>query len=140
MMPPYHIDAKALSKYKILFGVFVMPMKQKKFCIYQGCSNYAIREGYCEEHIPKTNREYRSYERWYGWGTWKRIRAKKLRECPLCEECRRQGRMMKATDVDHIIAHKGNWKLFTNYDNLQSLCHSCHSEKTSKEINEGRGV
>lgn len=44
-----------------------------------------------------------------------------------------------ATDVDHVIAHRGNWDLFLggdeNYSNLQGLCHAHHSEKTAQENN-----
>ena len=39
-----------------------------------------------------------------------------------------------AKEVDHIIPHKGNMKLFWDSDNNWSpLCKSCHSKKTAKE-------
>jgi 5-methylcytosine-specific restriction protein A len=41
---------------------------------------------------------------------------------------------VRATDVDHIEPHKGSWERFTDRDNLQSLCHSCHSRKTLAEM------
>jgi len=44
-----------------------------------------------------------------------------------------------ATDVDHIVPHKGNWELFLggeNFENLAGLCHAHHSEKTAKENRE----
>ena len=43
------------------------------------------------------------------------------------------GRRVRATDVDHIRDHRGDWALFTDRSNLQSLCHSCHSRKTMRE-------
>ena len=35
-----------------------------------------------------------------------------LRRHPLCVECMKQGRYVKATDVDHIIPHRGDKILF----------------------------
>ena len=32
-----------------------------------------------------------------------------------------------ATVIDHKIPHKGDYDLFWNQDNWQSLCASCHS-------------
>jgi len=52
---------------------------------------------------------------------------------PWCRECARQGRRVRATDVDHIEPHNGDWERFTDPSNLQSLCHSCHSAKTMAE-------
>ena len=38
-----------------------------------------------------------------------------------------------ATDVDHIIPHRGDKKLFWDSGNWQSLCHECHSRKSYSE-------
>jgi 5-methylcytosine-specific restriction protein A len=39
-----------------------------------------------------------------------------------------------ATDVHHVERHSGDVeKFYTN--NLQALCHSCHSKKTVVEMN-----
>jgi len=40
--------------------------------------------------------------------------------------------------VDHIQDHKGDRALFADLDNLESLCHSCHSRKTAAELWEKR--
>jgi 5-methylcytosine-specific restriction protein A len=47
--------------------------------------------------------------------------------------CQAEGHTVSATDVDHITPHKGNKELFYDVSNLQSLCHSHHSQKTAKE-------
>ena len=44
-----------------------------------------------------------------------------------------QGRAVPATDVDHIRPHKGNEDLMWDEENLQALCHACHSRKTAAE-------
>ena len=49
-------------------------------------------------------------------------------------ECARRGLRVRATDVDHIVDHKGDWGKFTDRSNLESLCHPCHSRKTMREV------
>ena len=53
---------------------------------------------------------------------------------PFCRECAKQGLRVWATDVDHIEPHRGDWSKFTDRNNLQSLCHACHSRKTAEEM------
>lgn len=63
---------------------------------------------------------------------WRKRRRVKLLKDPLCEECKREGRLTLATDVDHVIPHRGDRRLFDDDDNLQSLCKPCHSKKTAR--------
>ena len=58
---------------------------------------------------------------------WRKVRIRHLNEYPLCALCARQGVDTEATVVDHVVEHKGNYDLFWNQDNWQSLCASCHS-------------
>ena len=44
-----------------------------------------------------------------------------------------EGRYVKATDVDHIVPHRGDKKLFWDESNWQALCHRHHSIKTRNE-------
>ena len=43
-----------------------------------------------------------------------------------------------ATIVDHKIPHRGNYELFWDSDNWQSLCKRCHD--SGKKIKENSGV
>ena len=52
---------------------------------------------------------------------------------PFCRECAKRGERVPASDVDHIIPHRGDLDLFNDKNNLQSLCHRCHSIKTMAE-------
>ena len=61
---------------------------------------------------------------------WRRLRAAVLREQPLCAACKTE----MATDVDHIDDDPTN----NDRDNLQGLCHECHSRKTNEDM--GRKV
>lgn len=114
-----------------------MANKPLRPCKYPGCS-VLVPGGYCQAHRPK-DRSQRSEEsqawRWmYGTETWRQLRAGQLLREPWCRECAARGIRQRATDVDHIAAHRGDWAAFTDPTNLQSLCHSCHSRKTSEEM------
>ncbi len=63
---------------------------------------------------------------------WMAIRDKVFkRDCGICVECTRHGRITVATQVDHVkpLAMGGTDDL----DNLESICHQCHSVKTAAE-------
>jgi len=47
---------------------------------------------------------------------------------PLCCGCGAE-----ATDVDHMMPHRGDPGLMYANENVQSLCHECHSRKTARE-------
>jgi len=59
-----------------------------------------------------------------GYGpAWQKIREEHLAMEPWCRRCG-----TKATDVDHIVPKRQGGS--NDHSNLQSLCHSCHSQKT----------
>lgn len=64
---------------------------------------------------------------------WHKERKKFLAENPWCSECLKQGIYTPATEVDHVIPHKGNQELFWDRNNWDSKCKSCHSRKTRLE-------
>lgn len=104
-----------------------------KPCKHPGCKEYAVVNGYCEKHKKDKFNFFRYVKRIspskLGYNRrWDRERKEFLKANPLCKICGRP-----ATEVDHIIPHKGNQILFWNKSNWQSLCHSCHSKKTIRE-------
>ena len=109
--------------------VMGMPMRPKRPCSYPGCPR--LTEGrFCEEHKKQAIRQYERYardpvaKRRYG-SVWQKIRARFLSKHPLCEECRKEGRLTKATEVHHILPldHGGTH----DESNLMALCKPCHS-------------
>lgn len=118
-----------------------MAMKPLRPCRKPGCSELT-RDGWCPKHIPKpTERsaEAKQYRRWYSLPIWTDdLRPNQLLNEPFCRECAKLGQRVYATDVDHIEDHKGSWEKFTDRENLQSLCHRCHSRKTMQELNKKR--
>ena len=81
------------------------------------------------------------WHKWYSLAIWRSpkhgLRLGQLRKQPLCEFCLARGDVTPANTVDHRLAHKGDWELFTDPDNLQSLCEPHHT-RTKAEI-ESRG-
>ena len=118
-----------------------MPRRAKRGCAHRGCPNLveAGAGGYCPTHAAQHQVERNkridaqrgtAAQRGYD-ARWRRIRAMYLRNNPLCVHCLANGHTTPATDVDHItpLAVGGTHAP----DNLQSLCHSCHSRKTVQQ-------
>ncbi|MWW08626.1 HNH endonuclease [Pseudomonas aeruginosa] len=73
-----------------------------------------------------------STQRGYGY-RWQQARARFLAKDPLCRSCSEAGRVVEATEVDHIISHRGDMELFWQESNWMALCKACHSKKTATE-------
>ena len=108
-----------------------MPTKPKVPCKHPGCASLVPPgQKYCEKHKALHPEEVRSAAgRGYG-SRWQKARKLYLEEHPLCVECMKEGRYVKATDVDHIVPHRGDQKLFWDRSNWQALCKRCHDQKT----------
>lgn len=118
-----------------------MAMKPLRPCRHPGCCTL-VAEGYCETHRPHRtcdrSEEARSWRWMYKTPEWEQLRGDQLLREPFCRTCARRGLRVRATDVDHIVDHKGDWAVFTDPNNLESLCHSCHSRKTARELWQNR--
>ena len=110
----------------------------RRFCEFPGCHELAEKGGhYCKKHAILKEKQRRLAQlqshdkspavRGYN-AKWNKARKIFLASHPLCAVCG-----APATDVDHIIPHKGNKNLFWDQSNWQALCHSCHSRKTARE-------
>ncbi len=118
-----------------------MAMKPLRPCRHPGCG-VLVESGYCAAHQPKRAGRSEASKRWrwmYQTETWRRLRSEQLLREPFCRTCAASGRRTAATDVDHIRDHKGDWTLFSDALNLESLCHSCHSRKTAREMRRNSG-
>ena len=117
-----------------------MAHKPLRPCRKPGCPNLTP-DGWCPAHKPKPTQRGRS-AKWHGWYSlpiWTQVlRPNQLLREPFCRECAKQGLRTRATVVDHIVPHRGDWSLFTARDNLQSLCKHHHDAKTMQEMNEMR--
>ena len=109
-----------------------MARRPPRPCRHPGCRELT-RDGWCERHRPQRTgrRESAAWHSWYSLPVWTDdLRPAQLLREPFCRECARRGVRTAATDVDHVQDHKGDWARFTDRENLESLCHSCHSRKT----------
>jgi len=53
-----------------------------------------------------------------------------MRDCGICKMC---GMSKNKMIVDHIVELKDGGEAF-DYNNLETLCVSCHNKKTTEEI------
>lgn len=119
-------------------------------CRESGCLQFA-RDGekYCAAHLHSNSRTERSNyaaHELYNRSSWRSkkygLRALILRRDPLCtceegETCHGKGNEGRcremSTEVDHIIDHHGDEKLFYAHENCRGLCAACHARKTAKK-------
>ena len=115
-----------------------MPKMPPKQCTSPGCPNYAVYRGKCEAHRKEATGQWkgkRDVGRLPGW-EWARVRKRILeRDAWLCQPCTRAGRVVKATEVDHIKPKSQGGT--DSPDNLEAICKTCHEEKSKQEAKQG---
>ena len=70
----------------------------------------------------------------YHTARWTRLSRAFKASHPLCEECKKKGKITPADVTDHVVP----WPIcgaegFFNEDNLQALCHNCNHEKGQRD-------
>lgn len=86
----------------------------------------AARQAERKQRANKRDK-YRGSAASRGYGSrWRRLRRMILNQQPLCVRCG-----APATDVDHIVPRAAGGD--DSASNLQGLCKSCHSRKTSTQ-------
>lgn len=112
-----------------------MPQRPGSACRRPGCAGI-VRNGLCSSCGPlkaqrqaeEDGRRGTAAQRGYG-ARWQRARMRFLVAHPLCADCLREGRTTAATDVHHKLARRAGGS--DDADNLEALCHSCHSKRTA---------
>lgn len=106
-----------------------MPRKPASPCSHPGCPKLT-HDRYCTEHAKLAEHNYRKYERdpaidrRYG-RQWRKVRARYVALHPVCEQCKKEGRLTPTQEVHHILPlSRGGSHDFTN---LMALCKPCHS-------------
>lgn len=81
-----------------------------------------------QRDYDRTRRDQDS-KRFYNSGAWKKVRRLKLSQSPLCELCLHSTprQLRPASHVHHKIELRDDRSLGLDLDNLQALCHGCHS-------------
>lgn len=121
------------------------------FCSQPGCTGIALEGRFCASHVADNYVKRRDRRRenpetrgWYDLACWRSpkrgLRAWKLMQDPLCQDCK----VRAAWDVHHLDdswreGGPGAWEKFMDRNNLQSLCHQCHSRITATREMEKKG-
>ena len=112
-------------------------------CLTLGCREERSKfNAYCMGH---GGRDTFDYKRWnasekrrlandrYQTTQWRKLRQIQLSKHPLCAACLSEGKITQAIHLDHLFpwSQLGDDAFYINV--FQSLCHSCHSIKTTLE-------
>lgn len=106
--------------------------KARKYCAAFPCNQIAVNGAYCAEHKPAA--APKETDSFYLSVSWRRFRNWYLKNHSLCEQCEREGRLIPADMVDHVIEIKDGGAL-TSEENAESLCWKCHAVKTARAKN-----
>jgi 5-methylcytosine-specific restriction protein A len=121
-----------------------MPTAPPHACAVPGCPvrvPHGVR--HCADHVREVRVEYdrRGGRTLLDSRRWRRLSAGFRRRHPLCAACLRDGLLVVADHVDHVVPHRGDLAAFWDPQNLQSLCRRCHASKTAAEtLRGGRGA
>ena len=110
-------------------------VRAKMPCAEKFCPNLVSEGRYCDVHKreKENNYEREAYRSVYTTTKWRVKRAIFLKQNPLCVMCLKNNVFTPATEIDHIIPHRGEFRLLWNRENWQALCKHHHSSKTAKE-------
>ena len=119
-----------------------MPRSAPSQCTYPNCAEVTYIGTRCSKHRVKRNqaqdKQYRNREdrreltAFYQSIQWRRLRQYHITRNPLCALCAQEGLTVVADVVDHIEEIRDNPSRKLDAGNLQSLCHSCHNNKTAE--------
>jgi 5-methylcytosine-specific restriction protein A len=106
-----------------------MPTAAAQECRSPLCGNYAEQDGYCPAHYRARPRDEYAGNLNPANRMFRRLRHSFLVRHPFCNHCA----IRPATELDHIVPHKGDSNLFWRQSNWQGLCIPCHGRKTLSE-------
>lgn len=105
-----------------------------KKCATPGCRQLVRGVAHCPAHAKQANkRTSGSTDPFYQSRAWKNLRTAFIAANPLCRACEEIGRTEPGYIVDHIVERADDASRELDWDNLQTLCLSCHSRKTRRE-------
>ena len=115
-----------------------MPQKPPRPCWVQSCPKLVTGSiAYCDDHIHLAPtgwiaKKDHDHQKFYSTRPWIRASKAYRQQHPLCQQCQVKGIITPADVADHIQPIQAGGDRF-DWNNLQSLCHSCHNSKTAKE-------
>lgn len=123
----------AIQRGKLIRAAQIGAIRAGHGCAYPGCPEIVSGSQYCAKHSglnvgdDRLSASARGYDR-----RWRKIRLMYLRAHPLCEDIYglHTNGPVAASDVDHIVPKRDGGT--DDEENLQGLCHVCHSKKTGR--------
>lgn len=113
-----------------------MPVSAPRPCSHVGCRNLAVAGGRCADHPRDLWAKKPTAAKRITGRRLQALRAELFQREPLCEECKRQGRVTAATQRDHILSlEEGGEDIASN---TQALCEECHDAKSLAERTRAR--
>ena len=104
--------------------------------ICSGCRKKFTRDARCPACMvsnPPNKRTSGSTDPFYQSRAWKDLRAAYIAAFPLCCDCESRGFTEPGYIVDHVVERADDLARELDWNNLQTLCLSCHSRKTRLE-------
>lgn len=97
------------------------------------CNSFCLEHGGYDIYKQQSTEERNRFNSMYQTRFWKAKRIAQLSSQPLCQSCLAKGIVTPAIHIDHVWAWNslGKDAFYANW--FQSLCHECHSHKTSLE-------
>lgn len=104
------------------------PALQAKLAQQREADKERRRKAYEKQPERKADNAFYKTARWIAF----RKYAMSLLENVLCRACKEQGRIVPATQCDHIKPRKEHPELAYEIENVQGLCLACHKAKTNR--------
>ncbi|SCW76043.1 hypothetical protein SAMN02927900_04600 [Rhizobium mongolense subsp. loessense] len=79
----------------------------------------------------------KKYRKCYGLKAWKAARTTQFARHRLCERCLQSETVAEATVVNHHTPHRGDWALFIDPNNHESVCALHHDGLIQREEKRG---
>ena len=91
-----------------------------------------LKQKWKKPQKPFANARKTDNSKFYQSTRWRKLRKMFVAENPVCVHCEAKGFTTPVAEVDHIIPLRlGGYPY--DFNNLQSLCKSCHAKKSAKE-------
>lgn len=111
-----------------------MPTAPPRPCVRPRCPHLQPCPVHSARQRPSSTerRQREPGKRLYDQRAWRDASRSHLAQHPFCEDCKAEGVVRLATQVDHVIPHKGDVATFWSSPR-RSLCDTHHGRKTRRE-------
>ena len=117
-----------------------MPLRQCSKPLCKQLIDYS--EKYCTKHKGYGDKQYneeiryntdnKQYADFYNSKQWRTLRQSFISAFPLCKRCLEAGHVTQAQIIHHKVEVRHDWNKRLDWDNLESICRSCHNQLHAK--------